>query len=165
MNNTEEMRRMSTGTHRNERDSTSKSEPYHPNGTSTNKTMNNQNINPYKRPAEACTGNETGSSRYTQNTIERQHPHRAGTIRIDKEFQVSLQVSINTDDDTSTSSDDSGIHRQKMTSVRGTGRIHNRSCKSPKERRTGKKYRDEDDDDDDRELLDYAPFTKTPKRS
>ena len=145
-----------------------------------------QNQNPYKKSIESFSNRNQSTTMMTtttttrqnqQNTMERQHPHRAGKIRLDKQFQVHLQVSA-VDEDASSSSVDSPVNRRNhlkestSTATRKPAPWQSRSGQSSKEYKSNStNHRQisimsilDSSDDDDRELLGYIPFAKASRK-
>lgn len=155
--------------------------PTRPQSTTTERSDYGQNFNPYKKSIESSTLNQPnqnsqGSTKqYQQNSMERQHPHRAGKIRLDKQFQVHLQVSALSDDDTSSSSSDDSTpnqnQRKASTYWSRSGSSKSRTSQSTKENKSNQmdnrkssRFLDMDDDEDDHELLGCVPFAKVSRK-
>jgi len=155
------------------------SQPTWPQAASTDSGHHSLSHNPYRKSDESSTvksySNQSSTRHQQQTKIERQHPHRAGKIRVDKQFQVHLEVSaLLDDDDTSSSnnssSDESSLHKNQRKTTSSSSKSKNRTGQSSKENKSRPMLQHQtnsrfsDSDNDDHELLDYVPFAKASRK-
>ncbi len=131
--------------------------------------------NPYKRRSTEDTKNTNRRGQYYRSSLAKQHPHRAGRIRVDKQFTTALSLSSNhdeeedeeeEDEESSPGSDENSRDKEELSSEKRRFTMSSNvsidgSLSTTKE---GEKSlggsASSDDEEDDEELLLFIPFEK-----
>lgn len=124
----------------------------------------NSNIvqNPYTNKYSNTTRAPSNYNTY-KSSLAKQHPHRAGRIRVDKQFTTALSISSINEEDDNFSNDEFEKHSNMSHNVNNDKRSSRVSVdgsiatsKRPQDDNTSS----DDDDDDDDDLLLFIPFGK-----
>lgn len=140
--------------------------------------------NPYKKHSKSSLRRDTNgldhgqssalSQTFGKSTLERQHPHRAGRIRVDKQFSTAISIMSESQTHSDCEHDEVSASRYESSRL-GVSNNYLESANLSCEQTSGEKTISEhhipsptyltigsldDSEDDDDELLNFDPFPK-----